>query len=211
MMWTMTNIKAYSLLVLYFNTAAGSVNVESDTSKANEYLIEKWEKLYTSNDFNHDGVLSMDDIKLFEKFYKDLDYLSDEHLTEIEKRMDRIWRSIMLNNTKEITKVDFTEMMKERYEADKSIFIEMIRDYISGWCETMDLNNDSFISKEEFLTDMFASQHNDTAKDDEMFLAFNPVNGRIPVEEIINYFIRFATEKNESTSDIFETAMDTGA
>jgi hypothetical protein len=99
--------------------------------------------------------------------------------------MDRIWRSIILNNATEITTVDFTEMMKERYESVESAFMEMIRVYMSGWCETMDLNNDSFISKEEFL---FASQHNYIAKADEMFLAFNPVNGRVPVEEIINYY-----------------------
>ncbi|XP_060570004.1 uncharacterized protein LOC132728368 [Ruditapes philippinarum] len=129
-------------------------------------IIEKWESWFNANDFNRDRVLSMDDIKLFENYYKDLGYLSDEHLKEINKRTDRIWRKIILNNTLEITKDDFVEMLKQKYEADKEVFTEMIREYISDWCEMMDLNDDYIISKEEFLTNVFASRHNTIAADD---------------------------------------------
>jgi hypothetical protein len=110
----------------------------------------------------------------------------------------------------EITKDDFVEMLKQKYESNKEVFTEMMREYISDWCETMDLNDDYFISKEEFLTNVFASRHNTIAADDELFQAFRPVNGRFPVRTIINYFIRSATDTNESTSDVFQDALDSG-
>jgi hypothetical protein len=124
--------------------------------------------------------------------------------------MNRVWRKIILNNTTEITTDDFVKMLKQKYEADRKVFTKMMREFILDWCETMDLNDDYFISKEEFLTNMFACRHNEVSVDDEFFLAFKPVNGRFPVKAMINYFIRFVTETNESTQDIFNNALDSG-
>ncbi|XP_060579829.1 sarcoplasmic calcium-binding protein-like [Ruditapes philippinarum] len=199
-------IKMYFMVALCLNDVLVSVCGEEEQDKANGYLIEKWEQMFYVNDINRDAKLTMDDAKQFEKYYKD--YLVDQQLKSLTKRIDKVYRTILLNNKKEIAKEDFVDMMKQKYESDKNTFIEMVREYISEWCKAMDLNGDKNISKQEFIMDMFAEGNKNARKEAKFFLTFKPKNGQIPVDEIISDFIRFATESNPSKIDIIKNEND---
>ncbi|XP_060594274.1 sarcoplasmic calcium-binding protein-like isoform X2 [Ruditapes philippinarum] len=207
----MQNMTFWTVLLLYaLSYKACVVAIEQESSKANDFLIEKWGKWFYLDDFNQDGILSLDDIKMFAENYKARNELSDKQLKTIKQKMDRLWKTFYFTNKKEISKDDFINMMKQRYESNTAAFIEMVLVFSTIWCEVIDLNGDKFLSKDEFILNFVAQTHNNIRKDEQFFYTFQPINERVPNEDIIAYFVRFGTESNRSKSDVVLNAVDSG-
>ncbi|XP_060562878.1 sarcoplasmic calcium-binding protein-like [Ruditapes philippinarum] len=175
--------------------------------KASRNLIKKWGQWYTFSDVNHDEVISDDDFEQFDhNFYERLGNVNDGQLNTIKRRFYRIWKEVILNYQKEISKDDFIEMMAQRYDLDQKAFTEMIREFTKALCKVIDVNGDNFISEEESMTDLAAAGHNKMTENKKFFMTFQPKNGVIPVEKIITEFARSVTEKFETKPDLFEKA-----
>jgi hypothetical protein len=138
-------------------------------------------------------------------FDKGLDNVNNGQLKTKKVRFFKLWKTVVLNNKKEISKDEFTALMTQRFEADKTGFIDMIKEYELALCKLVDINGDDFISREEFVMNLFAVGHRNKTK--EFFLAFLPKNGKIHVQKIISEIIRFTTENFEST-DIFKNEYE---
>ncbi|XP_060576329.1 sarcoplasmic calcium-binding protein-like isoform X2 [Ruditapes philippinarum] len=194
--WTLTLLVALSL-------KACAVAIEQESNKANGYLIDKWGKFFDFDDFNHDGILSFEDPKAFLEHYKARDDLTDKQKNKIIKEMDRLWKVFYFTNKKELSKDDFINMMKQRYESNITACIELVRAFSTDWCKLLDLDEDTFLSKNEFIMDFVAGTHNSTQIDEQFFYMYNPVNDRFPVDDLIESCVIFATEPDSSKPDIF--------
>jgi hypothetical protein len=128
----------------------------------------------------------------------------------IEEQFLRLWQTVILNNQIELSEEIFLDIMTQRYETNKTAFIEMIREYISTVWKVVDINGDCFISEEEFMNDVVSTGHIDTKKYNALFFSFKPTNGRVPMTKLTEEYIRFATENLESKRYFFKNALDFG-
>ncbi|XP_060564837.1 sarcoplasmic calcium-binding protein-like [Ruditapes philippinarum] len=201
--WSVTLLFALSLKVCVDA-------VEQEPNKANKYLIEKWGKLFDFDDFNHDGLLSLEDPKVFEERYKTRNNLTYKQIKKIIKEMDKLWNVFFFQNKKELSKDDFINMIKQSYESNATALTENVRVFASDWCNLIDLDGDTFLSKDEFIMNFVAGTHNNTQIDERFFYMYNPVNERFPVDDIIKSFVLFATESDKSKPDIFLNGINIG-
>ncbi|XP_060558782.1 sarcoplasmic calcium-binding protein-like [Ruditapes philippinarum] len=205
-------IWAHTLLVaLCLKACAVAIEHESrESNKANGYLIDKWGKFFDFDDFSHDGILSLEDPKAFLEHYKARDDLTDKQIKKIVKEMNRLWKVFFFTNKKELSKNDFINMMKQRYESNTATFIEMVRAFTTDWCKLLDLDGDTFLAKNEFIMNFVAGTHNNTQIDEQFFYMYNPVNDRFPVDDLIESFVLFAIEPDSSKPDIFLNGIQIG-
>ncbi|XP_060599517.1 sarcoplasmic calcium-binding protein-like [Ruditapes philippinarum] len=207
-MQDMMNWAVILLHVLIYNVCVGAV--EQEPSRTNDYLIMKWGKWFTLLDFNHDGNLSMDDPTTFEAYYIAHGNLSDQQLKTMKNKMDKLWKTFVFTNKKEVSKEDFLSMLKQRYESNTTALIGMMRVFPTDWCEAIDLNGDKFLSKDEFILNFVAETHNNIQTDEKFFYMYHPINERVALDDVIESFVLFVTEPDEAKSDIVLNAIDSG-
>jgi hypothetical protein len=143
-------------------------------------------------------------------FNKARDDLSDKQLQTIKQKMDRLWKINVFTSQKEVSKGDFVSMMKQRYESNTTAFIEMVRAFSSNWSEVIDLNGDKCVSEDEFISNFVAQTHNHIQNDKKFFYRLQPSNGRVANDNIIEYFVHFATEPEKSKPDVILNAINSG-
>ncbi|XP_053380824.1 sarcoplasmic calcium-binding protein-like [Mercenaria mercenaria] len=182
------------LILLALSYYAAALTDSRELTQASSYLTGKWEMWYIANDLNQDGVLSLDDVKVFEVFYAKIDFPEDEQRHPTFSTIERLWRTALLGGRSEVSKNEFVEILKTSYESNKTNFVETMREFDRAFFEVIDLNGDNFLSKEECMLDLMATNHMDTFKDEEFFNAHKLVNGLIPFEEEIDVWLRFQTE-----------------
>ncbi|XP_060561353.1 sarcoplasmic calcium-binding protein-like [Ruditapes philippinarum] len=183
------------LLAMCFTASAGPLGTKTGRSKANTYLINKWKIWFDLNDVNDDGILSLDDTKIFErKFHEGLDDLNNGYL--------------MLDNKTEIAEDDFIEILKVRYESDKAEFTEMIYELELELSRALDLDGDNFVSKDELVDNMVSAGHKNRKEDESFFFAFPDINERVPVEVMATCFVRFLTEDDKTKPDVLKLLFD---
>ncbi|XP_060558783.1 sarcoplasmic calcium-binding protein-like [Ruditapes philippinarum] len=201
--WEVTFLFALSL-------KACVVAVEQESIKANGYLIDKWGKLFDFNDFSHDGILSIEDTKVFGEHYRVRGDMTDKQIKMFIKDMDRLWKDFYFTNKKELSKDDFINLMKQRYESNTTAFIEMVLLFESGYCKLIDLNGDKFLSKDEFIMDFNTGKLSNTKIDEQFFYMYRPVYDRIPFNDMIMSFVRFYTEPDKLKTDIVLNGLNIG-
>jgi hypothetical protein len=129
----------------------------------------------------------------YREYYRARNVLSDEQLKTIRNKMDTLWKVFYFTNKKELSIEDFVSIMKQRYESNKTALIEMVYAFSTDWLEAIDLNGDKFLSKDEFIMNFLAETRTNVQKDEQFFYTFQPINDRIPNDDIIAYFVRFVT------------------
>jgi hypothetical protein len=126
------------------------------------------------------------------------------------KKMDRLWKDFFFTNKKELSKKDFVSMIKQRYESNTTAFNEMVRAFLSEWCEVIDLNGDTFLSEEEFLLNFAAEKHTNINQNKQVFYSMKPINGRVPNDAIIAYYFRYVSDPDKANFDIILDAINSG-
>jgi hypothetical protein len=142
--------------------------------------------------------------------YKTRSDLADKQIKKIIKEMDKLWNVFFFQNKKELSKDDLINMMKQSYESNATALAEKVRVFASDWCNLIDLDGDTFLSKDEFIMNFVAGTHNNTQIDERFFYMYNPVNERFPNDQIVQSFVLFATEPDKSKPDIFLNGINIG-
>ncbi|XP_060577556.1 uncharacterized protein LOC132734727 [Ruditapes philippinarum] len=194
----------------YYLFVACVVAVEQESIKANGHLIDKWGKIFDFDDFSHDEILSIEDVKVYGEHYRARCDMTDKQIKTFIKEMDRLWKGFFFTNKKELSKDDFINLMKQRYESNTTAFIEMVLLFESGWCKLIDLNGDKFLSKDEFIMDFNTGKLSNTKIDETFFYMYQPVNDRIPLDDMIMSFVLFFTEPGKSKPDIVFNGLNIG-
>jgi hypothetical protein len=146
----------------------------------------------------------------YSEHYKAHGDLSDMKLNAMKTKMYRLFKAFYFTNKKEISKDDFINMMKQRYESNTTALIEMVLAYATKWSDVIDLNGDRFLSKDEFILNFVAQRHSNIRKDEQFFYTFQPKNERIANADIAAYFVRFGTEPDRSKPDVVLNAINSG-
>jgi hypothetical protein len=138
----------------------------------------------------------------YREHYKARNDLTDKQKEKIIKEMNRLWKVFFFTNKKELSKNDFINMLNQRYNSNTTSFIEMVRAFATDWCKLLDLDGDTFLSKNEFIMNLVAGKHKNTHIDEHFFYMYKPVNDRFPVDDFIESVVLFATEPDRSKPDI---------
>jgi hypothetical protein len=128
----------------------------------------------------------------------------------MKNKMDGLWKAFVFTNKNEVSKDDFVSMLKHRYESNTTALIGMMRMFATGWCEVIDLNGDTFLSKDEFILNYVAETHNNIRTDENFFYMYHPINERVALDDVIESSVLFVTESDEAKSDIILKAIDSG-
>ncbi|XP_060562876.1 sarcoplasmic calcium-binding protein-like [Ruditapes philippinarum] len=209
-MSVMVNSVVHILLASSLYAAVEANSSEPKPRKANRYLLEKWGKWYTFCDINHDGVISLEDPKHFESFYKGYDCARDEKQSSSLETMVQLWKAVHLFNNTEISQAEFVQTVKQQFESNNTAFYELVRVYMSELSKFIDCNADDLISNDEFLTLLNALGHNNTAQNEKQFFSIPDINGKVPPAVVVANFMRFVFENDKSKPDIFKNSLDYG-
>lgn len=179
---------------------------------ANDYLVAKWKLWYTSLDVNHDGMISIADVEESRNKFSDLHKLDADKAQSVKDNFTAWWNDyIFRGQTGEISVDQFVGALNKDYTADKAKFNEQMTKCFNTFFDVIDTNKDRSISEDEFLIAFKAYGHENVAQDSKFFQAYNPVDGQVPLRQIVDSWIDFVVGEDNSKGSIVKTAFEGGA
>lgn len=178
---------------------------------ANEFLVAKWKIWYKSLDVNHDGMISIEDVEESRSKFADMHQLDTEIGKKVKENFAQWWNEfIFRGKTGEISVEEFVSTLNKDYSADKQKFSSEMSRCFNTFFDVIDTNKDRSISEEEFLIAFKAYGHENVALDTKFFAAYNPIDGLVPLRQIVDSWIEFATSDDASKQCIVKTAFENG-
>jgi len=178
---------------------------------ANEFLISKWKLWYTSLDVNHDGMISIADVEESRNKFSDLHHLDAAKAQLVKDNFSKWWNEFVFRgSTGEISVEEFIKALDKDYTSDKAKFISEMSRCFNTFFDVIDTNKDRSISEEEFLIAFKAYGHENVAQDTKFFQAYNPVDGLVPLRQIVDSWIDFVSGDDASKPSIVKTAFESG-
>lgn len=179
---------------------------------ANDYLVAKWKLWYNSLDVNHDGMISIADVEESRNKFSDLHKLDAEKAKSVKDNFTAWWNDyIFRGQTGEISVDQFVAALTTDFTADKAKFNEQMTKCFNTFFDVIDTNKDRSISEEEFLIAFKAYGHENVGQDSKFFAAYNPVDGLVPLRQIVDSWIDFVCGEDDSKGSIVKTAFESGA
>jgi hypothetical protein len=179
---------------------------------ANDYLVSKWKLWYTSLDVNHDGMISIADVEESRSKFSDLHHLDNEKGNAVKENFTKWWNEfIFRGQTGEISQDQFIASLNKDLSADKAKFNEEMTKCFNTFFDVIDTNKDRSISEDEFLIAFKAYGHENVALDTKFFKAYNPIDGLVPLRQIVDSWIDFVCGEDSSKGSIVKTAFEGGA
>ncbi|XP_052250119.1 sarcoplasmic calcium-binding protein-like isoform X4 [Dreissena polymorpha] len=178
---------------------------------ANAFLVSKWKIWYKSLDVNHDGMISFADVEESRSKFSELHHLDEQKKKQVMDNFEKWWNEfIFRGKTGEISESEFVDMLNKDFTTDKAKFKKSMEKCFDILFDVIDTNKDRSISEDEFLIAFKAYGHENVALDTKFFKAYNPKDGLVPLREIVDSWISFATSEDSSKPDIVKTAFESG-
>ena len=102
----------------------------------------------------------------------------------------------------EITEAEFVECQRKAFEADKEMFIKRMWENQELVCNLMDTDGDGMITEQDHIVMFKSTQHNDEAFDRRWFKAYDPVDGQITVNKLVELWASLLTSEDSSNPDL---------
>ncbi|XP_060557902.1 sarcoplasmic calcium-binding protein-like isoform X3 [Ruditapes philippinarum] len=178
---------------------------------ANDFLVSKWKIWYKSLDVNHDGTISMEDVEESRQKFSELHHLDAEKKKMVMENFEKWWNEYVFRGKKgEVSETQFIEALQNDYKADKNKFKKQMEKCFDTIFDVIDTNKDRSISEDEFLIAFEAYGHENVALDTKFFKAYNPVDGLVPLKDIVASWVDFATSSDASKPSVVKTAFEAG-
>jgi len=179
---------------------------------ANEFLISKWKIWYKSLDVNHDGMISFADVEESRSKFSELHHLEEAKKKQVMENFEKWWNDFIFRGKQdaEISESAFVEMLNNDFKADKGKFKEAMTKCFNIIFDVIDTNKDRSISEDEFLIAFKAYGHENVALDTKFFSAYNPVDGLVPLKDIVESWIDFATSEDASKPSVVKKGFESG-
>ena len=117
---------------------------------------------------------------------------------------------IFRGQTGEIDEKQFIDVLNKDYTSDKAKFIATMTECFNNLFDVIDTNKDRSISEEEFLIAFKAYGHENVALDTKFFKAYKPEKDLVPLRQIVDSWIDFATSDNASKESVVKKAFEAG-
>lgn len=178
---------------------------------ANDFLVSKWKIWYKSLDVNHDGTISVADVEESRNKFSELHDLDPEKRKMVIDNFGSWWNKYIFRGKEgEISEDEFCKTLSDEYAKDKAAFIATMTECFNTFFDVIDTNKDRSISEDEFLIAFKAYGHENVALDNKFFLAYNPKEGLVPLREIVDSWIDFATSDDGSKPSVVKAAFESG-
>ncbi|XP_045168939.2 sarcoplasmic calcium-binding protein-like [Mercenaria mercenaria] len=175
---------------------------------ANEYLIKKWRMCFKLMDVKHAGQISREDEKQEEEAYVKLAHLEGKRKEEILETSHRLWNNFVFRGKPgPITEEEFIDMTNTEYKTDKAKFIADMRKDCADDMSCFDLKQQGFVTEEEFIMGCKAAGMENEKWNRDFFRSFNPTDGKVDVNVMIEDWVQFLTEDDSSKKDAIMDAM----
>lgn len=178
---------------------------------ANEFLISKWKIWYKSLDVNHDGKISREDVEESRSKFSELHHLTADQKKHVEESFEKWWNDYIFRGKKgEISEQEFVDTLNNDFKADKKKFTATMQECFDTLFKVIDTNQDRSISEDEFLNAFKAYGHENVALDTKFFKAYKPVDGLVPMKDIVTSWVDFTTSDDASKPSVVKTAFESG-
>nr|BAA75225.1 sarcoplasmic calsium binding protein [Pseudocardium sybillae] len=176
-----------------------------------EFLVAKWKIWYKSLDVNHDGTISFEDVEESRNKFTELHGLDEQKKKFVLENFEKWWNEFVFRGkTGEISEEEFVATLTQEYTADKDTFNKKMEKCFDVLFDVIDTNKDRSISEDEFLIAFKAYGHENVAKDNQFFQAYKPKDGLVPLREIVDSWVDFATNPDASKKSVVKAAFDAG-
>jgi hypothetical protein len=112
------------------------------------------------------------------------------------------WSEYLMWGQSEITESEFVEYQRKAYESDKEMFVKRMWKNEELVCNLMDTDGDGMITEEDHIVMFKSTEHNDETIDRKWFQAYNPINGKVPVKTVVEFWSRLLTDEDSSKPDL---------
>ena len=120
--------------------------------------------------------------------------------------MERWWKKYILRDSTELSEQDFVENLTAAYKKDQAAFVKEMQDCFSEIFDVLDINKDKLVELDELATVFKAFGHYHEASVTKFFQLYNSPEG-VPVKDIVEGYVRFATSENSGDKDIVYEAL----
>ncbi|XP_060599533.1 sarcoplasmic calcium-binding protein-like [Ruditapes philippinarum] len=177
---------------------------------ANEYLISKWKMWFTWLDINKDGILDAQDIESERQRFVELNEFSTEQINAAMEVFAKWWEEFIFCGKSELSEEALIKSFNDAFKANKKRFIEKMRRSFQVAYNVVDIHSNQCISEDEFIVGLRTSGHENIELNRRFFQMYNPVDGHIPVKELVESWVQFTTCEDKEKHDIVKTAFELG-
>lgn len=130
----------------------------------------------------------------------------------MKKNLDKLWEDYIFRGRSGAIKEDeFVEMNSKLYAADKAKFQdEMKKVYTSLFSDIIDVTGEGSINEKEYVDILKACGHENIALSKKFFDLYNPVDGKVPLQVMIDSWVQFTSCDDSSKRDIVKEGIEAG-
>jgi hypothetical protein len=150
-------------------------------------------------------------VYIFREAFVKLAHLEGKRKDEVLETSHRLWNNFIFRGKPgPITEQEFIDMTNNEYKEDRRKFTEKVRKDCMDDVSCFDYKKQGFVTEEEFLTGCKAAGMENEQWNKDFFRIFNPVEGKIEVNVMVEAWVRFLTEEDSSKKDLIMECLQTG-
>ncbi|XP_053373653.1 sarcoplasmic calcium-binding protein-like [Mercenaria mercenaria] len=178
---------------------------------ANAYLISKWRMYFKVLDVKNEGCVTKEHITQDKTKFAHFHHLEDNRKEEMMTRIEQWWNKYILQEKPgPISEQEFVDMLNEDFKADRDKFVKKMQTCFEQAFEINNLDGGELLSEEDFVIAFRAAGHEQITLEKKFFNAYNPVDGLVPIKQIVESWVQFMSSEDSSKPDIVKSALGTG-
>ncbi|XP_060606109.1 sarcoplasmic calcium-binding protein-like isoform X2 [Ruditapes philippinarum] len=179
---------------------------------ANDYLIYKWKLWFGMFDSRGNGKVYKEDAREEEQLFAKLNHIENaEEKKKVIKDLEAFWdAAVFQGKDGPITEKEFVEAHVQSYRVDKDAFIKKMETCYKTLFGSFDLLHENMITCEEFINGLKAFHHDDITLEKTYFESYHPVDGKIPVKDLVESWVQFVTCNDSTQRDYVKEALENG-
>lgn len=147
----------------------------------------------------------------FRKTFAELHNLDAERSKEIADDMDELMKEFLFRGRPgPISEQEFVDMNNSEFKEDREKFTEKMRMCLAADFANMDISGKGSLTEDEFVKAFRSLGHENITLDKKFFQSYNPVNGEVQLEALIDSWVEFATSEDSSKPDMVKEALESG-
>ncbi|XP_053374300.1 sarcoplasmic calcium-binding protein-like [Mercenaria mercenaria] len=152
-------------------------------------------------DQNKDGRVCSEDLETSRNKFANLHHLNAQRKKVAMDTFSAWWTEYLMWGKSEITEAEFIECQRRAFEIDKEEFGRRMLKNEEIVCNLMDTDGDGMITEEDHIIMFKSTEHNDEAVDRKWFDAYSPVDGKVPVKTVVDFWTQLLTCDDDTKPD----------
>lgn len=128
------------------------------------------------------------------------------------ENFEKWWvKYIFRGQTGDVSEAQFVKALQQEFSTDKGKFVKNMEQCFDMLFDVIDTNKDRSISEDEFFIAFKAYGHEHVAADKNFFQAYTPVDGLVPLKDIVASWVDFVTSTDSTKPGAVKTAFEAHA